>query len=104
MLELPSYYVIPLVQPEGQVAVRADFLSVVRIHGGFGGGTDGEALRELFLAAVRDPGDFSFKALEVVFFALEVGFGDEEREVAVADAHLFEADVEEGLDGFPDSV
>lgn len=51
-----------------------------------------------------DPGDFGLEALEMVLLTLQVGLGNEEREVAVLDAQLLEVAVQEVPYGFPDGV
>ena len=50
VFELPADDVVPLVETQGEVAVGADLLGVVWVHGGFAGGADGEARWELVFA------------------------------------------------------
>ena len=51
-----------------------------------------------------DDGQLGAEALDMLGLLAEVGLGDEEREVGVAGARLFDAGIHLGLDALPDGV
>jgi len=85
-----------LVDQDGQVAVRADPFGVEVADDGLGGRTDDVGLGELFAAGAGDLGDFGGKALDVLGFFGEKALGDEQGEVGVDVAALYDAAVEAG--------
>lgn len=103
-LELPSNNIVPLVQLQGKIAMRLDLACEVRVHGGFGGRTNGNGLLEIRLSSLCDPSDFGGEALNVLLLPLKIVLADEDGEVRVADLQGFDLAVEPGLDGLPDGV
>ena len=101
---LPAQHAAPLVVHLGQVPVGLDDIFIVLAEQGLGGGTDAVALLELVAAAHGDPGALRGKALHVVLFLLQQAFGDEHGHVDVFSAGLFELNVHQPLDVFPDGV
>ena len=101
---LPTHDIGPLVDQDGQVAVRADPFGVEVADDGLGGRTDDVGLGELFAAGAGDLGDFGGKALDVLGFFGQKALGDEQGEVGVDMAALFDAAVEAGLNAFPNSI
>ncbi len=104
MLELPSNNVVPLVELERQVAIRLNPAGVGRVHDCLTSGTNGDWLGEICLTGLGHPGDLGREVGDVVLFALQCGFGDEYREVAVVDANVLDLLVEEFFDLLPDEV
>ncbi len=114
----PSHDVGPLVDEDGEVAVGLDPLVVHLSDDGFGGGAydewffefgggvglDAAAGGVFFESGVCDEGAFHGEAFDVFGFFCEEGLGDEEGEVGVDVAGVFEAFIEVALDGFPDGV
>jgi hypothetical protein len=103
-LELPSDNVVPLVQLEGQVAVRLDLASEVGVHGGLRGWAHGDGLLQIRLSTLGNPGNFGSEALDVLLLTLQVVCADEDGEVGVSDLQRLDLVVEPSLDGFPDSI
>lgn len=103
-LELPADHVVPLVQLEGQIAMRLDLASEVGVHGGLGRGTHSDGLLQVRLATFGDPGDFGGEALDMLLFSLKVVCADEDRKVGVADFERLDLVVEPGLDRLPNGV
>ena len=101
---LPTHDVGPLVDQDGQVAVRANPFGVEVTDDGLGGGTDNVGLGELFAAGTGDLGDFGGKALDVLGFFGQKAFGDEQGKVRIDVTALFDAAVEAGLNAFPDGI
>jgi hypothetical protein len=103
-LELPSDNVVPLVQLEGQVAVRLDLAGEVGVHGGLRGWAHGDGLLQIRLSTLGNPGNFGSEALDVLLLTLQVVCADEDGEVGVSDLQRLDLVVEPSLDGFPDSI
>ncbi len=101
---LPAHDVGPLIDEDGEVAVRLDPFRVHRADDGFRGGADGQALAQLLAAAFSDPGDFGREPLDVLRLAHEQPFGDEQREIGVLVSGGFEAPVELRHDELPDRI
>lgn len=110
----PAHDVAPLVDQDGEVAVALDPLGVHVADDGFGGGADDEGFFEgtagaeaftggvFFELGVGDDGALHGEAFDVLGFLGEEGLGNEEGEVGVDVAGVFEAAVEVALDAFPD--
>ena len=91
----------PLVIQLGQVAPRADDLSVVLTEQRLRGRAHAQALLQLLRAAVGDPGDFGGEAFDVILFALQQGLRDKERHRHILVAGLLEHAVQCLLDILP---
>ena len=113
--EFPAHDVGPLVDQQRQVAVALDPFGEAGADDGFAGGADDEGFVQLaggfeaafavvFKAVVGDDGALFGEAFDVLGFFLEVALGDEEGEVGVFVAGVFEAAVEVGLHELPDGV
>jgi hypothetical protein len=102
--QLPAHDVGPLVEQQRQIAVRADPLGHHLADDGLGRGPHDERFLELLAAGVGDHGELGCEALEVLGLAGQVALGDEQREVGVLVAGLFDATVELRLQQLPDAV
>ena len=87
-----------------QVAVALDPLGEEAVDHGLARGPHDERLLELLAAAVGDDGQLGREALDVLGLELEEGLRDEQREVRVLGAGLFDAAIELGLHQLPDAV
>ena len=81
--QLPAHDVGPLVEQQRQVAVALDPLGHELADDGLAGGPDDDRLLELLAPGDGDHRELGAEALDVLGLALEVGLGDEEREVGV---------------------
>jgi hypothetical protein len=100
----PAQHVGPLVDQDRQITVRLQPLGVHRSDDHFRGRPDREALGEFLSAAFGHPSDFRRETLDVLGFTHEQRFGDQQREVGVLVAGLFEPAIELRLQPFPHSV
>ncbi len=112
---LPTDHVRPLIDQQGQVAVAFDPLREAVADDGLRGRTDDErffefaggleaALPIVFETVVCDDRALLGESLHVLGFFFQEALGDEQREVGVAVAGVFETLVERALDVFPDGV
>ena len=102
--QLPAHDVGPLVQQQRQVAVALDPLGHELADDGLAGGPDDDRLLELLAPGEGDHRQLGAEALDVLGLPLEVGLGDEEREVGVLGAARLDAGVDLGLHPLPDGV
>jgi hypothetical protein len=101
---LPSDDVRPLVNEHGQIAPGLDPLRVHRADDRFRGRPDDQLLLEIFRASLRHPRHLWRKAFDVLGFAHDQAFGNEQREVRVDVPGLFESAIEVLLYQLPDGV
>ena len=102
--QLPADHVGPLVQQQGQVAVALDPLGHELADDGLTRRAHDDRLFELLASCHRDHGKFRAESLDVLRLALEVGLGDEQREVGVLCPARLDAGIDLCLHPFPDRI
>ena len=100
----PAHDVAPLIDFEGQIAVRLYPFGVHGTDNRLGSRSYSERLRELFSPGDGNDGDFGRKALHVLGFLCKEAHGDEEREISVFHTLRLKAFIHFFLNVFPNGI
>ena len=115
----PAHHITPLIDEQGEIAVTLHPARKGRADDGLAGGANNKRLRQFtgghhlhaavrllhgFQPVVRDHGAFFGEAFNMRCFLLQIAQGNEQREVGVEVAGVFEHPVHLPLDVFPDAV
>ena len=100
----PAHHAAPLVVLHGQIPPGADPLGVHGAENSLAGGTDGQTLLQLFVAALGDPRHFGGEAFHVLRFLQKQAFGDQHGHIDVLMAGGLEALVHFLPDALPDGI
>lgn len=101
VLEFPTNNICPLVQFQRQISMRLNPLSETRVHNSLTSRPDSNWLSQIALATLSDPGNFRWKAFNVVLFLIKGCFWHKHGEVAILNTHFLNARVKETCDLFP---
>ncbi len=101
---LPAHDVGPLIDQQRKVAPGLDPFRVHAADDRLGGRSHGQTLLELVLTAVRNPGDFRRKALDVLGLLRQEALRDEQREVRVHVTGCLDAGIQKVASVLPQRV
>ena len=88
VLKFPPHHIGPLVEFEGQIAMRTDPIAKGRVHNRLAGRTDRNGFGQIPITALGDPRHLGSKALHVVLFLFQTILGHKERKVRILHTQL----------------